>query len=100
MPSQARVRWARVRVVVTAFAGLAILSTLIVLLTGGTLFQPQATLFLYIPDATGLADGSPVRVDGIQVGKVDAVMLTGSVEPNRIIRVVMRVDRERLSSIT
>ena len=48
----------------------------------------------------GSAKGSPVRVDGIQVGKVDEVALSGSVEPNRVVRVRMIVDRDRLNTIT
>ena len=100
MPSVQRVRWAEFRVVVTAAAGLSILAVLVYLLTGGTVFQPEAVLYVYVPDATGLAKGSPVRVDGIQVGKVDSVTLSGSVEPNRVVKVTMIVDRIRLSTIT
>ena len=100
MPSVERVRWARFRVIVTTLVALAILSTLVVLLTGGTLFQPKATLYIYLPDATGIAPGSPVRVDGIQVGKVDSVVLSGSSEPNRVVKVTMIVERDRLPSIT
>jgi phospholipid/cholesterol/gamma-HCH transport system substrate-binding protein len=100
MPSVEHVRWAKFRVVVTAGVSLAILSTLVVLLTGGTLLQPHSMLYVYIPDATGLAPGSPVRVDGIQVGKVDQVLLSGSAEPNRVVRVSMLVQRNQLRSIT
>jgi phospholipid/cholesterol/gamma-HCH transport system substrate-binding protein len=56
-------------------------------------------VYLYIPDATGLAPDSPVRVDGIPVGKVASVDLSGSAKPERVIRVTMRVEREQLASI-
>jgi phospholipid/cholesterol/gamma-HCH transport system substrate-binding protein len=73
---------------------------LVYLLTGGTLLKPKTHLYLYINDATGLGPQSPVRVDGIGVGVVDWVKFSGSKDPNRIIRVQMTIERERLPSIT
>ena len=100
MPSVEEIRLARYRVLFTAVVGLAILATLVILLTGGSLFRAKAVLYLYVPDGTGLAQGSPVRVDGIQVGKVDSVALSSSSEPNRVVRVTMIVDQSNLGSIT
>ncbi len=77
-----------------------ILLTLAYLLTGGTLLEQKARLYLYIPDATGLGPGSPVRVDGIGVGTVDWVAFSGLNDPARIIQVQLTVERERLLSIT
>lgn len=76
-----------------------ILLTLFYLLTGGTLFQPKATLYMYVPDATGLSSASPVRVDGIGVGKVTSVVLTRSNEKSRVVKITITVERERLASI-
>jgi phospholipid/cholesterol/gamma-HCH transport system substrate-binding protein len=81
-------------------AALMILGTLIYLLTGGTFLQPKAQIYLYLPDATGVSSGSPVRVDGISVGKVSLVELSSSNEPNRVVRVTMTIERDRLTSIT
>ena len=83
---------------VTASA-LLILATLGALLTGGTLLEPKSTIYLYMPDAVGLVAGAPVRVDGIGVGKVESVTLSGSREPTRVVKVTMTVDRERLRSV-
>jgi phospholipid/cholesterol/gamma-HCH transport system substrate-binding protein len=69
------------------------------LLTGGTLLQTKATLYLYIPDATGVGNTSPVRVDGIDVGKVDRVALSGDTRPDRIVKVTIIVERQWLSKI-
>ncbi|HEY2017225.1 MAG TPA: MCE family protein [Bryobacteraceae bacterium] len=99
MPSPSRVRWAKFRVAAVCVVATLILCTLVYLLTGGTLLQEKATIFLYIPDATGLSTDSPVRVDGIDVGKVTAVNLSGSSQPNRVVRVTMRVERNRLAAI-
>jgi len=38
-------------------------------------------------------------VDGIGVGKVRSVALSGSSEPNRVVKVTMTVERGRLASI-
>jgi phospholipid/cholesterol/gamma-HCH transport system substrate-binding protein len=99
MPSQERVQSAKVRVAVVCVVALFILGTLMALLTGGTLLEPKATIYLYMPDAVGLVAGAPVRVDGVGVGKVDSVELTGSNISDRIVKVTMTVERERLGSI-
>src|SRR5580692_607391 len=99
MPSARRVRWAKFRVICVCSAGLAILLTLIFLLTGGTLLERKVTLYLYVSDATGLSSESPVRVDGIDAGVVRLVELTGSNDPKRIVRVTMAVERNKLDSI-
>lgn len=99
MPSASRVHWAKFRVSVVSVVAVLILATLAYLLTGGTLLEQKSTIYLYIPDATGLEKGSPVRVDGIDVGKVARVELSGQNDPNRVVRVVMTVERDRVEAI-
>lgn len=84
---------------VVIVAASTILVLLFYLFTGGTLLQPKTTLYLYIPDASGVAPGSPVRVDGIGIGKVSAVRLSGSNQPGRVVLVTMRVQRNHLVNI-
>jgi phospholipid/cholesterol/gamma-HCH transport system substrate-binding protein len=100
MPSALHVRWAKFRVTVVSAVAVLILMVLVYLLTGGTLLEPKARIYLYINDATGLGPDSPVRVDGIGIGVVDWVKFSGSNDPARTIRVQMTIDRERLTSIT
>lgn len=100
MPSARRVRWAKFRVISVSVVALAILLTLVYLLTGGTLLEQKATLYLYINDATGLSHSSPVRVDGIDAGTVSTVALSGSNSPLRIVKVTLAVPREKLESIS
>ena len=100
MPSAQQVNWAKFRASSVILAGMLILGTLAVLLTGGTLLEPKTQVYLYLPDATGVSPGSPVRVDGIGVGKVSLVELSGSNEPLRVVKVTMTVGRDRLASIT
>jgi phospholipid/cholesterol/gamma-HCH transport system substrate-binding protein len=99
MPSARQIRWAKFRVFTVSAAAVVILSILAYLLTGGSVLTQKATMYLYIPDATGLGPGAPVRVDGIGVGKVRLVALSGSSQPNRIVKVTLTVERDRLASI-
>ena len=82
-----------------SLVGAIILSVLLYLLTGGTLLEQKARLYVFLPDATGLQRGSPVRVDGIGVGKVASIDLSGSANPARVVRVTMTVERDRLPRI-
>jgi phospholipid/cholesterol/gamma-HCH transport system substrate-binding protein len=99
MPTARQVNWARFRVFAVSSVAFLILSVIFYLLSGGTLLQEKATLYLYIPDASGISAGSPVRVDGIDVGKVRSVALSGSMQADRIIRVVMTIERQWMRSI-
>jgi phospholipid/cholesterol/gamma-HCH transport system substrate-binding protein len=100
MPSAQRVVWAKFRVSAVILVALAILGTIAYLLTGGTLLESTVTLYLYLADATGLSSGTPVEVNGIGVGKVQSVILSGSTNPDRVVKVTMTVERQRLSNIT
>jgi phospholipid/cholesterol/gamma-HCH transport system substrate-binding protein len=99
MPTARQISWAKIRVVFVAVAALSILSVLVFLLTGGTVFQPKSLLYLYVPDATGLAAGSLVRVDGIDVGKVKSVDLSGLNEPDRVVKLTVQIRAQYLPSI-
>ena len=99
MPSARGVALAKTRSSVVVLSSLAIVSVLVYLLTGGSLLEEKVTLYLLIPDATGLDAGSPVRVNGTDVGKVRGVALSGSSDPDRIVRLTMRVERAHLRDI-
>jgi phospholipid/cholesterol/gamma-HCH transport system substrate-binding protein len=99
MRSRQRVKWAQLRAISVCFVALAILGVLLYLLTGGTLLSEKASLYLYVSDATGVSQGSPVRVNGILVGKVDSVGLSGSRDPKRVVRITLRVERNSLPMI-
>jgi phospholipid/cholesterol/gamma-HCH transport system substrate-binding protein len=99
MPSAHQITWAKFRVFAVAVAGFSILSVLAYLLTGGTLFEPKSTLYVYLPDATGLGAGSLVRVNGVDVGKVQYVALSGSNQQDRIVQVALQMEEPYLAGI-
>jgi len=99
MPTARQVSWAKTRTFVVAVAALAILAVLVYLLTGGTLLEPKSALLLYVPDATGLSTASLVRVNGVDVGKIRSISLSGSGQPNRVVRLTLTVERQYLPSV-
>jgi phospholipid/cholesterol/gamma-HCH transport system substrate-binding protein len=100
MPTQEKKRWAQLKVGLLAVTALALLAVLIFLMTSSKgLFKSRSEIFTYLDDSAAIAEGAPVRLNGIAAGKVAGVNLTGSTEPNRIVRVTMEVDNEFLPSI-
>src|ERR1039458_10739118 len=83
--------WAKFRVATVTVSALGILSVLLLLLSGGTLFQPRVTVYLYVPDATGLDTGADVRVDGIDVGTTASIGLSSSAVPDRAGLLALRI---------
>src|SRR5207244_12335390 len=66
--------------------------------TGGGILGPKYRLTTYLPEVAGLANGAPVRVDGVEVGNVESIRLLPrtagkTVDKNKNIEVVMRVDK-------
>jgi phospholipid/cholesterol/gamma-HCH transport system substrate-binding protein len=84
---------------VVAVVSIAILCTLLYELFGGVLLAPKTIVYLYIPDASGLSGESPVRVDGIDVGRVSQVELSGSQQPDRVVKVTLLFYRDRIGGL-
>jgi phospholipid/cholesterol/gamma-HCH transport system substrate-binding protein len=100
MPSPKTIRWAQLRVGILAIAAMAIIGVLVFLLTSQKpIWQSYVTLYTYMQDSAALAKGSPVRLNGILVGSVERVELSGSHDPNRVVRVVMKVQKTYLKDI-
>ena len=100
MPSAKKVTWAQMRVGVMAIVAMIILGVLIFYITGSrSLFAHPATLYTYMDDAAALAAGSPVRLNGIVVGSVRAVALSGSKQPLRVVRVELAIEEYMMKSI-
>src|SRR5437764_10509718 len=100
MPSKERVSVAQLKVGILGLVGLFFVTLLIFLLTGSTSwFQNRIPLHVYVADAAGLTPGSPVRINGINAGKVNAVELSGETDPQRIIKVDFEIDQKLLKQI-
>jgi phospholipid/cholesterol/gamma-HCH transport system substrate-binding protein len=79
----------------------ALVGVLVWLLTGGGvgLFARKVDLKTYLPDATGLGVGAPVRLDGIQVGAVKNIVVSGYLDGQRAVRVSLRVEESFIPKI-
>jgi phospholipid/cholesterol/gamma-HCH transport system substrate-binding protein len=100
MPSAHKVAWAQLRVGIMAVVAMIIVGVLVFLLTGTRkLFTSDAVVYTYLADAAALAKGAPVRLNGIVIGQVDRVELSGESAPLRTIRVHLEVEADMLSRI-
>jgi phospholipid/cholesterol/gamma-HCH transport system substrate-binding protein len=100
MALQTKKKWAQLRVGLLAVAALALLSFLIFLMTSSQgLFVSHSELYTFLNDSAAVAEGAPVRLNGITVGKVSRIGLSGSAQAGRIIRLTLDVDNHYLPSI-
>ena len=100
MAQQTKKRWAQLKVGLLAISALCILAVLVFLMTSSTgLFTKRSDVYTYLDDSAAIANGAPVRLNGITVGKVANVGLSGSSEPNRIVRVTLEVENRYFTSI-
>jgi phospholipid/cholesterol/gamma-HCH transport system substrate-binding protein len=100
MAIQTKAKWARLKVGLLAIVAMAILTILIVLITGSTNpFESTARIYTYVSDAAALTTGAPVNLNGIPIGKVESISLSGSKDPRRRVRVEMEVPEHFLRSI-
>ena len=100
MAIQTKTRWARLRVGLLAVAAMVILVVVVFLITGQTnIFESNVQIYTYMSDAAALAIGAPVNLNGIPVGKVKNIVLSGSKDPLRLVRIEMQVPVHALSTI-
>ena len=100
MPAESKLRWARLRVGIMALAAMVILAVLIFLITGHTnLFARSAYLYTYMADAASLAKGAVVNLNGIPIGTVSDIRLSGLSDPTKIVKITMEVDADKLPAI-
>lgn len=100
MADPKKVSFAQLRVGIMAIAAMIIVAVLIFLLTGSkNLFRRTFQLRTFMDDSSGMADGAPVRLNGIPVGDVDKLRLSGAKDPRRIVEVDMEIRYDFLSEI-
>lgn len=100
MPSPKKVAWSQLKVGILALVGLIIISVLVFLLTGSkNPFAARQVIYTYMNDSAALTEGSAVRLNGILIGKVSAIGLSGQTDPLRIIRMEMEIDEDKMNQI-
>ncbi len=97
MPESKKVSWAQLRVGIMAAVSMAILAVLIFLLTGsGNLFSSSATLYTYMDDSAAMATSTPVRLNGIIIGKIETIGFSGLKEKGKIVVIKMSVTPRKM----
>ena len=100
MALESKVGWAKLRVGVVSILSLLILAVLIWLISGSSgLFEKKQVLYTYLGDSAAVSEGAPVRLNGILIGVVSHVGLSGSDDPARIVRVEMKIQERFLHEI-
>ena len=100
MADPRKVRWSQLKVGVVGLAAFLILAVLIFLLTSSKgFFQKTATLRTFMDDASGLAEGTPVRLNGFTIGSLDKIQLIAGSEPKRSVEFIMVVQEKFLRQI-
>lgn len=100
MPQQSKANWAKLKVGILAIVSMVIIALLIFLITGNqNPFASKTSVYTYMNDAAALGEGAPVNLNGIPIGKVKKIALSGSRDPRRIIRIDMEIGADKLTSI-
>ncbi|HVP00525.1 MAG TPA: MlaD family protein [Bryobacteraceae bacterium] len=100
MPVSSKAKISELRVGIMAAFALAVLGVLVFLLAGtNPLFKTTSDIYTYFDDSAAIAVAAPVTLNGINVGKVAHVGLSGVNEPGKIIKVEMQIRDEYLSAI-
>src|SRR5438093_3010109 len=100
MANPEKVSFAKMRVGIMAILAMLIVAVLIFLLTGQrNIFQRTFELRTYMNDSSGMAESAPVRLNGIPVGTVEQLKLSGSKDPARIVEIDMSINYDYLNEI-
>ncbi len=99
MAQRKQLTWTELRVGLFVLVGLSVLAAGIFYVTGAGTLGPKYRLVTYLPDVSGLANGAPVRLDGVEIGNVESIKIaprTGNVARDRTrnIEIVMRVAKK------
>lgn len=91
MPSQKQLKWSELRVGLTVLIASITLAVLIFLMTGTTgLFTPKIIVKAYFDNASGLRNGAPVRLEGVDIGNVTGVRIVPG-NPQTPVEVTMKL---------
>src|SRR6266581_3443414 len=98
MPQRRQLTWTELRVWLFVLVGLSVLAAGIFYVTGAGPLAPKYRIKTYLPDASQLARGAPVRLDGVEIGNVESISLVPRtagkpMDRKKNIEIVMRIDR-------
>src|ERR1700732_1737955 len=98
MAQNKQVTWTELRVGLFVLAATAFLVVVIFYVTGPSALGPKYRLHAYLPEVDGLTVGAPVRLDGLDIGNVERIVVAPpkpgeQPSKDRSIRVDMRIQK-------
>lgn len=100
MPTANKIRWAELKVGLVAVAALVLVGILVFLLTGSTnIFARKANIYTYFNDANSMGVNADVALNGIRIGKIKQIVLSGDNRAGRIVRIKMEIDEKSLANL-
>ncbi len=100
MPSRKEIQWSQLKVgslVLVALAALVFIIFRMSATTGG-LFAKNINLICYFNNASGLAPGAPVTLEGVTIGNVKSIVVSPGHNPTPV-KVTMTVDEKDLNGL-
>ena len=99
MAQHRQLTWTELRVGLFVLAATALLVVVIFYVTGAGALGPKYRLHAYLPEVDGLTVGAPVRLDGVEVGNVEKIVVAvpkpgEKPSKDRNIRIDMRIQKE------
>ncbi len=92
LPSQKQLKWSQLRVGLTVLFASITLGVLIFVMSGtGGWFTRKITLYSYFDNASGLREGAPVRLAGVDIGNVTGIRVVQN-KPMTPVEVTMKVN--------
>lgn len=95
MAQRKQLTWSELRVGLVVLVGIFLIAVAIFYVTGAGILAAKYRVKTYLPEVEGLSMGAPVRLDGVEIGNVDAIKMNpapGVRERN--IEVTLRIDRK------
>jgi len=93
LPSEKQLKWSELRVGITVIVSCVTLAVLLFLMTGTRgLFSKRIKLQSYFDNASGLREGAPVRLSGVDVGNVIHIRVVPDKDKQQTpVEVIMKV---------
>jgi phospholipid/cholesterol/gamma-HCH transport system substrate-binding protein len=86
LPSQKQLKWSQLRVGLTVIFASLTLGLLLFLMSGtGGVFTRRITLKSYFDNASGLRQGAPVRLSGVDIGNVSKIEIVSAKDKQQTI---------------
>jgi phospholipid/cholesterol/gamma-HCH transport system substrate-binding protein len=100
MAQRKQLTWSELRVGLLVMVGLFLVGVGIFYVTGAGILAAKYRIRTYLPEVEGLSVGAPVRLNGVEIGNVDRILMTPSPKSReQNIEVTLRIDRRFQSEI-